>query len=288
MRPFHRLLLRLSGIDPSATLNGLPFDRPSSIPDDAAALLGRLRDLVAGSILPSGRVDYRGLRESPAYAVYREESARLRTFDPRALRDRDERLAFWINLYNALVIDAVVRLRVRRVKNSPGFFWRAAYQVGGLRFAANDIEHGVLRADRATPPLPGAHFAFDDPRRGYAIRPLDPRIHFALVCASRSCPPIRAYTPDGIDDQLDLAAGVFLGGSSRLDRPNRRVRLSRIFLWYAHDFGGPVLGLGSRSGLRRTVADLARPGHPQLAEALEDPGFRLSFEPYDWSLNGIG
>lgn len=288
MRSLHRLLLLANGINPQANLNPPVQARATGPGPDSAELLGSLRDLIAGATRDDGQVDYRSLRDSPGMARYRAQAARLRDFDPATIHGRGPLLAFWINLYNALVIDAVVHFEVdRSVREVPGFFWRAAYDMGGLRFSANDIEHGVLRGNGVHPLLPGRHFSAFDPRRRHVMTPPDPRIHFALVCASRSCPPIRTYSPDRIDDQLTLATTAFLRATSQVDPDGRCVHLSRIFQWYSQDFGGPFLGLGDLSGLRRTIAGLARPGNPELARALEDPGSRLSFEPYDWSLNGL-
>ena len=97
---------------------------------------------------------------------------------------QDARLAFWINLYNALVVHSVLESGVEdSVREQEGFFDRYAYRVGGLTFTPNDIEHGVLR---------GAKFEPGDARAAHVAPRLDPRLHFALNCASAGCPPIRS------------------------------------------------------------------------------------------------
>lgn len=232
-----------------------------------------------------GRVDYSALSPSGAYQDYRQATGQLRTFDPLTLETRREKLAFWINLYNALVIDAVIAFDIQKSVNElPGFFWKAAYQINGYRFSTFDIENGVLRANAGHPGIPGPQFAEDDPRFQYSLDVLDPRIHFALVCASRSCPPIALYTGENIDQQLDLATRSFINnGGVEIDREDRTVHLSKIFRWYAPDFGGPWLGLGNM----RPVLDFITPYINDEADQswlmVGDP--KVKFAPYDWTLN---
>ncbi len=84
---------------------------------------------------------------------------------------------------------------------------------------------------------------------------LDPRIHFALVCAALSCPPINVYDEATIDQQLDLAAQNFInGGEFAVDLEHKRIVMSKIFQWYAPDFGGSAFNkvrLGAFSSLVR-------------------------------------
>ena len=123
-----------------------------------------------------------------------------------------------------------------------GFFARIAYAVGGYRFSADDIEHGILRANAGHPAIPGKQFTNRDSRSAFALDRFDPRIHFALNCASRSCPPINVYLAENIDQQLDLATRNFInGGEFSVDVKNMTVTLSTIFRWYAPDFGGNTL-----------------------------------------------
>ncbi|MCS7055344.1 MAG: DUF547 domain-containing protein, partial [Thermoflexales bacterium] len=179
----------------------------------AAELRATMNRLKAQAFSSDGtRVNYAEVRRSNDYAHYREQLLpQLAAFDPTTLRTRAERTAFWINLYNAVIIDAVITVGVTRsvTEGDPGgmrFFRRAGCVVGGRCLSCDDIEHGILRANRGHPLIPGPHFASDDPRRAWIVEPLDPRIHFALNCASRSCPPIGIYDPERLDAQLELAA----------------------------------------------------------------------------------
>jgi hypothetical protein len=193
VRRIHRLLWRFYGIEPGAVLNASPVStRPWGSAFLAADLYRLAKAMQAEAYdAASGRLDYAGLAGSTVYGDYRRCAAALIDFDPAALATDSERLAFWINLYNALIVDAVITLGVKQsVQAVKGFFWRAAYTIGGQRFSAHDIEHGILRANAAHPAIPGPHFASGDPRRRHSLVQLDPRVHFALVCGARSCPPI--------------------------------------------------------------------------------------------------
>lgn len=283
----HRLLLRLYGIQPGVVLNGGPRPNvPSGSLPIAADLYRIAKALQATAYDPvAGRLDYTGLADSALFAEYRLCTRRLQAFDPATLNTHAERLAFWINLYNALIIDAVITFGVRgSVQNAKGFFWRAAYNLGGRRYAAHDIEHGILRANAPHPAIPGAHFARHDPRRQYSLGVLDPRVHFALVCGARSCPPIAVYDAHAIDTQLDLATRSFVSskGVRIIPRP-KIIWLSKIFQWYAPDFGAAPLGLGSRRPLLDFIA-------PYLDGAVSQAVLRtcdwpVRFMAYDWRLN---
>jgi hypothetical protein len=287
MRLIHRLILLRHGIPTDFVLNSGPEPDGTMAAQPVAADMRRIVNALKAEAYDTarGRVDYVHLCLSPAYAEYGQCARRLQSFDPAALGSREERLAFWINLYNALSVDAVIQLEVKRSVNEvPGFFWRAAYNVGGQRYCSFDIEYGLLRANAAHPAIPGPHFGVGDPRRRHSLERLDPRIHFALVCAARSCPPIAVYDATQIDEQLDMAAQVFVAnGGAVVNRAAGEVRLSQIFQWYAPDFGGRPFALGDKRPLLEFIA-------PYLADEADRGYVRhgnptVRFQPYDWSLN---
>lgn len=288
MRWIERLIALRYGISDDTVLNAeAGTSPPSHAPDPhrLAELLGHLRARAA-SRLPDD-LDYGEAAGSEAYLAYRRSVAEMRSFDPGSLASREDQLAFWINLYNGLIVDAVIQWKVQRtVRDVPGFFWRAAYNVGGLRYSANDIENGILRANASHPAVPGAPFRAADPRRAFSMSRLDPRVHFALVCASRSCPPVAVYTPDRIDGQLDQATRSFIrGGGVEIDAVRARIRLSRLFQWYAGDFGAKWLAMGDRQPLLRFIAGYLDPVDAQLVLARRQ--WVVTFTRYDWSLNGL-
>ena len=228
----------------------------------------------------SGRVDYRALRASPAFAKVRAAAATLRRVDLKSMRERRAALAFWINVYNALVIHAIVSLDVRRtVHDVWNFFGRVSYVVGGVMLSLDEIEHGILRDNRQRPFPPWRAFGARDARRALGITPSDPRFHFAIICGAASCPPVGVYRAATIDAQLTLAVRNFVNTEVTLDAAGR-VLCSRLFKWYRADFEaagglGPFLIEHLDGGrVRETLAGGARPctRYRSYSWALQYPG----------------
>lgn len=235
-------------------------------------------------------VDYGKLSASTAYEQFRNLTVQLQRFPLKKLHSRDQKLAFWINIYNVMVVDAVIQFGVRKsVQEKRGFFVKAAYVIDGYRFSADDVEHGILRANQGNPAIPGGQFGGNDPRLALQMPRIDPRIHFTLVCASSSCPPIGFYRPENIDEQLDLAARNFInGGEVEVNVEEKTVRLSKIFQWYAPDFGGSFLnqlGFGDFSTVLRFVTPFISDEFAREALEKETQAFKVSFKAYDWGLN---
>lgn len=206
---------------------------PAGEPPDVLSetVLDQMRRATAGA----GRV-----RESVAFAEATATARRLAAVDPKSLGPRSARLAFWINVYNALALHGAVALGLRRsVWEVWNFFGRVCYRIGGFVFSLDAIEHGILRGNRRRVWPPWPVFRPGDPRVALAIDPIDPRIHFALNCGARSCPPVRAYRAAEIDRQLDLATRGFVNAELSLD-DHGRIVCSRLFKWYGDDFGSPV------------------------------------------------
>uniref|UniRef100_A0A1I8IX79 DUF547 domain-containing protein n=2 Tax=Macrostomum lignano TaxID=282301 RepID=A0A1I8IX79_9PLAT len=188
-----------------------PPDSLSTIGEQLRCLMLEIQGLC---ISQDGRsVDYGKLAESEQFAAYRLLARRLQRVNPEA-GSPDERLAFFINVYNALVLHAkLARGPPTSLWSRYRFFAGSAYIIGGQSYSLLDIEHGVLRANRRGPGLLRAPFGRSDPRRRAV--PLDrpePLIHFALNCGARGCPPIRAYRAAGLRDQLLMAGRAYLSG----------------------------------------------------------------------------
>jgi hypothetical protein len=280
-RGYHHALDAVLRVDGSSSLNEGRGEGRAGGADIAQELRAAMQAMTAEAFdAERGGVDYGRLKTSGAYAEYRECTTHLLGFDLGMLETREEKLAFWMNLYNALVIDAVIEFGVgKSVRDDTGFFRRAAYKIRGLRFSADDVEHGILRGNRRHfhPAIPFAQFAPDDPRLAYSMTEVDPRVHCALVCASRGCPPIGVYDGERIDGQLDVASSSFVnGGAVRLGDVGGRVLLSEIFRWYAGDFGGS-------DGVVEFVLRYLDDGPAR--EALADWA-RIGYQEYDWTLNG--
>jgi hypothetical protein len=226
----------------------------------------------------SRKVDYAGIRCSGAYGAFRSLAAQLASFDPGTLGPDETRIAFWMNVFNTLVIHGVVELGIREsVREVPLFFERIRYRVGGAILSAADIEHGILRANAVPPYRLRRRLRGDDSRLAWMVGKVDPRIHFALVCASRTCPPIEAYDGSCLDRQLDDAAQTFINATSRLQRDELHV--CEIFRWYRTDFGA------APDAIPRLVARYLY--DREAAARIEERagGLRIVYTPYDWRLN---
>jgi hypothetical protein len=171
------------------------------------------------------------------------------------------RKAFWINLYNAeaqiLSIQHPALRRTRLVYLVP--FLR----VGDLRLSLTGLENGMLRRKTVFGTRkPG--LLVSDMERNLRVDRVDPRIHFALNCAAGSCPPIRFYSAEDIDERLEMATEAYL--DSEVEIEGNSAKVPRVFKWYAEDFGG-------REGVK---------------DFLEERGFRfdsLEFLSWDWSVD---
>lgn len=184
------------------------------------------------------------------------------------------RIAFWANLYNALMLHCLCERPLRgNLLWHLRLFDRVAYRVGGHEYPLNLIENGLLRVNRRAPFRLRRPLGPSDPRLAAAPSRIDPRIHFALNCGARSCPPIRDYEPGSLDAQLELATRSYLEDETGVDPERRRVRLPRLMRIYAADFGD------RGEQLRFTSRRL-----PQLADWQDGygPHVRVTHGRFDW------
>ena len=228
-----------------------------------------------------GRVAYEDIKFSDIYKKYVQLSLSLKDFKLRSLASVKGKTAFWINLYNVLVIHGVIELGIRdSVNEVRNFFRRIRYIIDGQEFTPDDIEHGILRSNSSPPYTPFRVFGKNDSRLESSLEDIDPRIHFALVCASSSCPPIDVYTDEGLDEELDLSARTFInGGGVILDRKNNSVRMSKIFDWYDTDFGS------SDEEIIRFIAPYIYAEDEREFLQLHAGDIDIKYQKYDWRLN---
>ncbi len=211
-------------------------------------------DGVLSSAVNGGRVDYAKFRASTAFTSYLASLERANV----AALPADEQLAFWINAYNALTIRNVLdNPGLQRPTDIKGFFDGRKFKVAGKLLTLNDIENGIIRAQFK-----------------------EPLIHFGLVCAARSCPPLlgRAYTVRNIRATLAANARAYLASPyNRYDAKGNALVLSKIFEWYKGDFGG-------EKGIREFVRTY---GTQQMKNALAaSPAMPVTYMEYDWTVNG--
>ncbi len=241
-----------------------------------------------------GLVDYAAIGKDAAFQEYLH---RLAKTDPAKLPHDKARLAFWINAYNALVIQGVLhvlppkqsawsRFNVLEVAEpgfkdpGKGFFRGFRFVVGGRRYVLDEIEHGVLLQRDEWTKRDGSFYASIGPGTP------DPRVHFALVCAAKGCVKLRrgAYTGDAVDEQLDAAIAGFVRGEARIrfDRRQKTMHVSQLLDWYGRDLQNPAFARHAPS-VPAFLADYV--GDTDLARSLRRDSWVVKWIDYDWSLN---
>lgn len=223
-----------------------------------ALLSGRARNSRDGVV----RVDYAGWQGSRAdRAALDAYIAALEGVRPHSL-SRPEQFAFWANLYNAatirIVLEAYPVSTIRNIRSGlvPGPWRRRVVTVEGVALTLDDIEHAILR-------------------QGWA----EPRVHYAVNCASYSCPnlPLRAWRGAGLGPALDAAARAYVNSPRAVRFDGEVLVVSSIYRWYAGDFGGSDA---------RVIAHLARYADEPLKGRLRTIT-RIGRHSYDWALNDI-
>lgn len=197
-----------------------------------------------------GEVDMDALGMSEDWRTYVRAAAELQSVSPSSLRGRNERLAFFVNVYNLLALHAAVSRRgvpvAARARRQ--FFRRVFYDIGAMNWSLDDIHHGVLRANAASPVRVGwrAQFPPSDRRYRLALPYLEPLTHFVLSVGVRDIsPPIRPLTAASVAEgsMLTTAAAAFITSTVSVSVSQRRVTLPRIFLQYPGDFDKPEAAL---------------------------------------------
>ncbi len=171
---------------------------------------------------------------------------------------KDERLAYWINAYNAFTIRLIIRnYPVKTIKDLGGSIYRVNtpwdikfINIEGETYHLNNIEHSIIRKEFS-----------------------EPRIHFALVCAAKSCPKLRneAYTAEKLNTQLDDQATHFFNSKSRNDITAENPKLSKLMDWYGGDF-------------KNEAPDLTTYINKYSKVKIKE-GVKFDYLVYDWSLN---
>ncbi len=220
--------------------------------------------LLKAYVNAQGEVNYAAWHRSPqAIAQLDAYLAHLSMAEPSLKASREATFAFWVNAYNAVTIKGILReyptTSIKKHTPVIGYnIWKhLLLQVGDQQISLNDMEHKVLR------------------KMG------DPRIHFAIVCASISCPRLlnEAYQPKTLEEQLTRNTQQFftVDRNFRIDLSSKTVYLSSILKWFASDFGA-----NQAAQLRTLAPYLPTDAARQLAAT---PGVRVKYISYDWNLN---
>ncbi|VTR91094.1 Secreted protein containing DUF547 OS=Rhodopirellula maiorica SM1 GN=RMSM_01751 PE=4 SV=1: DUF547 [Gemmata massiliana] len=242
---------------------GEPYPRENRVPL-AEVDHGPFDALLAKFVDSNGRVAYADWKASDAdVRALHEYLTAVGRADIDGPAPHESTLAFWINVYNALTLAGILRVYpTTSIRNHTGRvfgfnIWKnLRLHIGDRTFSLSEIEHGVLRLLS------------------------DPRVHFALVCASNSCPVLRprAFTGDTVQHELEASAREFFArpDAVRIDSEKQVVSLSKLFKWYGPDFTSTSADL--LTAIRKFLPDAAR-------DQIDSMQTQVEFLPYDWKLN---
>jgi len=215
-------------------------------------------ELLKSNVKPDGLVDYKGfIREKPKLEKYLKllsENA-----PDRKTWSKNEQLAYWINVYNAFTVKLIVdfyptksirdlgpRIKIPLIKD----VWHYKFfKIAGVEMSLDEVEHSILRKE------------FEEPR-----------IHFAINCASVSCPPLlnEAFVVANLENQLTRVATTFINDPTRNKISSQSAQLSPIFSWFKGDF--------TKKG---TLIEFLN----RYAKVKLSPNSRITFMEYNWNLN---
>ncbi|MDH3650272.1 MAG: DUF547 domain-containing protein, partial [Saprospiraceae bacterium] len=204
--------------------------------------------LLSRYVTPNGEVDYEGLKDNQtALTTYLEY---LSAHPPEAGENKERELSYWINTYNAHTIALIVNnYPLHSIRDLYGGKpWDEKWiKINSRIYSLNDIEHGIIRK-----------------------RFRDPRIHFAVNCAAKSCPPLanKAFTASNYEQLINQLTTTFINNPKYNQVESDQANLSKIFEWYADDFGDLISYVNRYSNIKLK------------------PDAAISYDDYDWSLNG--
>jgi hypothetical protein len=237
------------------------WSRTATLPACPNGIDHTLLTQVLAAHVKDGAVDYQALKSDPRFPQY---IAALQKSNPETLTG-EEKLAFWINAYNAFTIQYVLdKYPLKSLMNKlsyvtgGGTFKTKFIEINGRKYSLNDVENDI-------------------------IRPLgDPRIHFALVCGAKSCPPLRpeAYVANRLSEQMDEQGRLFMSQSdkNRFDFEKNEIAISKIFDWFKDDF---------RQNGKSELEFISQYLPPERAQKLlaRAATIKVKYTEYNWDLN---
>ncbi len=204
-------------------------------------------NLLKKHVTTNGNVNYKGLKKDQLqlrrYIVF------LGSYMPTDNWSKEEKLAYWINAYNAFTIDLILRnYPLKSIKDIKNPWNQRLWKLGEKWYNLDEIEHKILRKMN------------------------EPRIHFAINCASFSCPPLlnEAFTAGKLERQLTQVTKVFLADSQRNTITTNKLEISKIFKWFSKDF--------KQNG---SLIDFLN----QYSNVKINKNAKKSYKDYNWNLN---
>lgn len=206
------------------------------------------KKVLAEYVHDNSNIDYYGVLKDENFQSYLSEIQNVNPFASNW--SRNDKIAYWVNSYNASVIWLVARniSSINSIKDIPNCWGQKVLTVNGFSYSLNDIEHEILRSFK------------------------EPRIHFALVCGANSCPKIYSYPleENDLNQELDKRAIAFINDVQRNELSTNKVTLSRIFKWFKSDFT-----------VEKTLIEYLN----QFSKIKLNNDVKVSYLNYDWTLN---
>lgn len=204
-------------------------------------------DLLQGYVSENGNVNYKGF--TTANDKLQKYINILSENVPNKAWSKEQTLAYWINAYNALTVDLIIRnYPIESIKDIKNPWEQRLWELGNKTYSLEEIEHEILREMN------------------------EPRIHFAIVCASYSCPKLqnKAFTAENLETQLTNATKEFLSDENRNEISENSIKISKIFDWFSKDF--------TQNG---SLIDFLN----QYSEVTISPNAKKRYKDYNWALN---
>ena len=189
------------------------------------------------------------------------------------IRDRlttdNEKLAFWVNVYNSYIIH-ILREHPEYYEKRAKFFSKKFINIGGKMVSFSKIEHGIIRRSQWTyglgiikKPFPGKW------ERKLRVDDRNYKVHFALNCGAKACPPVTVYDPINLEKQLEYQTDKYLKAFTTYDETKNKVSTTPLFSWFRGDFG-------SKKGIKKILAERGLVPSKKVG---------LKFIDYDWTLD---
>jgi hypothetical protein len=229
-------------LKPDSATKTIVIEKPKAVELEGHPIFN---SLLEKHVSTTGKVNYKGFKADKTTLMSYIEW--LQNNVPTESTTKNDRMAYWINAYNALTIKLIVEnYPLNKITNlDGGKTWDVKRnKLGDKKYSLNDIENNILR------PMG------------------DARIHFAINCAAKSCPPIlnKAFTADNLEELLENRTRQFINSAANTLKANE-IKVSKIFDWYGKDFGN-------------VAAYVAK-----YAKVKVSKNATVSFNDYDWSLN---
>ena len=204
-------------------------------------------ELLSKHVSESGEVNYKSFKKDSV--KLKDYISYLSKNTPSNGATKNEKLAYWINLYNALTVDLIVRnYPIKSIKDIKNPWKQRLWETANLSYNLDEIEHDILRKMN------------------------EPRIHFAIVCASISCPKLqnKAFKAKTLDTQLTKATKTFLANNTKNEITKNQLKLSKIFKWFSKDFE-----------TKGTVIDFIN----LYTSTTISKDAKINYKDYNWNLN---